>query len=154
VAWELPETGPRVGEAAALRWANVSDGDLVVGESKTEAGTLRTLPLSTRLERELWEHANLYSRVIKPAARRAGLAWVSWHALRHTCATLLIAEHALNPAELQAWLGHTDAAFSLSVYTHLTGRDLLRVEWARTSVHDGSNVHDTSTTTATPAASA
>lgn len=37
---------------------------------------------------------NLRNRVLKPAAERAGLEGIGLHTLRHTCASLLIAEGA------------------------------------------------------------
>ena len=78
---------------------------------------------------------------MKPAGKRAGVPWIGWHALRHTCCTLLVVEHGLNPKQLQAWLGHESAEFTLTVYTHLTGDSLPMVEWATPD----SNVHPAST---------
>jgi hypothetical protein len=44
------------------------------------------------------DYGNLYSRLLKPAARRAGLPFVGWHTLRRTCATLLVTEHGFLPS--------------------------------------------------------
>jgi len=67
--------------------------------------------------------SNLMARVLKPAARRAGVPWVGFHTLRHTCATMLF-RHGLNAKQVQVWLGHHSPAFTLSVYVHLLGDDL------------------------------
>ena len=63
--------------------------------------------------------ANLY----KPAARRAGVPWATFHTLRHTTATLLF-RNGYNAKQVQAWLGHHAASFTLDVYVHLLPDDL------------------------------
>ena len=69
------------------------------------------------------DYANLYRRVLKPAARRAGIPWAGFHTLRHTCATILF-RNGLNAKQIQLWLGHHSPAFTLAVYVHLTVDDL------------------------------
>jgi Phage integrase family len=69
------------------------------------------------------EHSNLMRRVLKPAARRAGVPWVGFHTLRHTCATVLF-RRGLNAKQVQVWLGHHSPAFTLTVYVHLLSDDL------------------------------
>lgn len=64
---------------------------------------------------------NLRSRVIRPAARAAGIGRVSPHMFRHTCASLLF-EHGRNIKQVQEWLGHHDASITLRVYIHLVDR--------------------------------
>lgn len=66
---------------------------------------------------------NLRNRVLAPAAERAGLARIGFHALRHTCASLLI-ERGLSPLRLQRWMGHHSAAYTLDVYGHLIDAEL------------------------------
>jgi len=66
---------------------------------------------------------NLRRRVLKPAAEEACVAWVGFHAFRHTCATLLFAE-GRNAVQVQRWLGHHSAAFTLATYVHLLDGDL------------------------------
>jgi integrase len=66
--------------------------------------------------------------VLKPAAESVGLvvegndgkatAWPSFHALRHTCASLLF-EGGTNVKQVQEWLGHAAPAFTLRTYVHL-----------------------------------
>lgn len=107
----------------------------------------RTIPLTTRMTAKLIErrqtsrypsgddpvfpsragtpldYACLYNRVLKPAARRAGIPWAAFHTLRHTCATNLF-RHGLNAKQVQNWLGHHSPAFTLAVYIHLLPDDL------------------------------
>lgn len=60
---------------------------------------------------------NLRKRDLRPACARAGLPFLSWHALRHTHGTLL---HELGtPLKVaQAQLGHSHMSTTLEVYTH------------------------------------
>ena len=66
--------------------------------------------------------ANLLDRVLKPAARSAGVPSAGWHTLRHTCGTLLF-RHGANAVQVQRWLGHHSPAFTLAVYVHLLPDD-------------------------------
>lgn len=112
---------------------------------KTRYGR-RDVPLSAGLARALWalwaerrpadgdlvfvsekggmiEQSNLTSRVLKPAARAAGVEWVSYHSFRHSCASILF-RRGLNAKQVQAWLGHHSPAFTLATYIHLVSDDL------------------------------
>jgi integrase len=66
---------------------------------------------------------NLYHRVLKPAREEACLGWVGFHAFRHTCASLLFAQ-GRNAVQVQRWLGHHSAAFTLERYVHLLDNDI------------------------------
>src|SRR5207244_6579453 len=66
---------------------------------------------------------NLRRRVLKPAAEEACVSWVGFHTFRHTCATMLFAE-GRNAVQVQRWLGHHSAAFTLSTYVHLLDGDV------------------------------
>jgi integrase len=104
----------------------------------------RTIPLSEGLARALWrlrgtapevapvfttkvgtplDASRVAARVLKPAARRAGVPWASFHTFRHTCATMLF-RHGLNAKQVQMWLGHHSPAFTLATYVHLLPDDL------------------------------
>jgi integrase len=124
-----------------LRW-QWADGR--VCEPKTRYGK-RDIPLSPGLTRKLLDarppHAdgrlvfststdgrlnrhNLYRDVLRPAKRAVGLDWVTPHTFRHTCASLLFAprEHGgggKNVKQVQEWLGHHSAAYTLKEYVHL-----------------------------------
>jgi integrase len=69
--------------------------------------------------------SNLMRDVLKPAARVAGVGdWVGFHTFRHTCATLLFVKAKWNPKQVQLWLGHHSAAFTVDRYVHLLPADL------------------------------
>lgn len=82
------------------------------------------------------EQSNLASRVLKPAAAEAGVGewvetprgrraetWVGCHTFRHTCASMLFRE-GWNAAQVQRWLGHHKASFTLDTYIHLLVEDV------------------------------
>jgi integrase len=77
--------------------------------------------------------ANVASRVLKPAVRSLGLPWVSFHTLRHTCASLLFAS-GKNVKQVQEWLGHADPAFTLGTYVHLLDEGLGSADFLDTVV--------------------
>jgi integrase len=73
--------------------------------------------------------ANVYRRVLSPAAKSVGLtvevegrdeprSAVSFHSFRHTRASLLF-DQGRNVKQVQEWLGHADPAFTLRTYVHL-----------------------------------
>jgi integrase len=62
--------------------------------------------------------SNVWRRVLKPTRDSVGLAWVSFHSFRHTCASLLF-EAGRNVKQVQEWLGHADPGFTLRTYIHL-----------------------------------
>ena len=59
---------------------------------------------------------NLLHRQLKPAGKRLGMPWLSWHALRRTHATLFQAVGG-TLREAQAQLGHSRMATTLEIYT-------------------------------------
>jgi integrase len=71
--------------------------------------------------------SNVAPRVLKPAAKRAGVPWAGFHAFlhtfRHTCATMLF-RHGANAKQVQHWLGHHSPGFTLATYVHLLPDDL------------------------------
>jgi integrase len=67
--------------------------------------------------------SNLRRRVLKPTAQEAGVPWVGFHSFRHTCASLLFAQ-GRNAVQVQRWLGHHSAAFTLARYVHLLDGDI------------------------------
>lgn len=111
----------------------------VVGRPKSRHG-VRTLPLTTEIAKALadsraprsspdalvfaradgqWLRPEYVRRaVLDPAAKRSGVRSFGVHALRHTCASLLIAKGA-SALQLQRWMGHHSAAYTLETYGHL-----------------------------------
>jgi integrase len=71
--------------------------------------SLRGSPMDSR---------NLRHRVLAPAAKEAGVPWAGFHAFRHHCASMLIAD-GRNVVQVSRWLGHHSPSFTLDVYAHL-----------------------------------
>lgn len=63
-------------------------------------------------------HRNLLSREFYPALRRARLRKIRFHDLRHTFASLLIA-NGEHPKYIQTQLGHSSIKITMDVYGHL-----------------------------------
>ena len=88
--------------------------------------------------------------MLKPAAVRAGLGewvndgrgalraetWVGFHTLRHTCATALF-RRGWNAKQVQVYLGHSDAGFTLRTYVHLLEEDLPQPDFAALTGNEG-----------------
>jgi integrase len=66
----------------------------------------------------VWRKDNFMARIFRPAVRRAGLAPLRFHDLRHTYAALMVAAGA-HPKLLQSQLGHTSINVTLNTYGHL-----------------------------------
>jgi integrase len=66
---------------------------------------------------------NLAARVLAPACEAAGVGWAGFHTFRHTVASRLFAE-GRNVVQVQCWLGHHSASFTLDTYVHLLENDL------------------------------
>ena len=62
--------------------------------------------------------ANLLYRRFFPALRRAGLPRMRFHNLRHTYASLLIAQGE-HPKYIQSQLGHSSINVTMDIYGHL-----------------------------------
>lgn len=177
----LAQTGLRIGEAIEIRWRDVDFGRKTVSVSrrfylgrvaapKSKYGR-RTVGLAPSLTQRLWtrqggaeelvftsatgeriDQSNLMSRVLKPAAVRAGLgewvkdfrekpraeSWVGHHTFRHTCASILF-RHGFNAKQVQVWLGHHSPEFTLKTYVHLLPEDLPEVPAAVDLLVGGGN---------------
>jgi integrase len=63
-----------------------------------------------------YNDSNILGRELKPAGKKVGAPWLSWHTFRRTHATLLqLAGGSLKDA--QAQLGHTQLSTTLEIYT-------------------------------------
>ncbi len=145
-------TGMRWGELTALRWDDVDFGSstLYIPKAKTARGR-RTVALGIQTLARLQQHrmeqmkrfhdlgsappALVFEFGGQPWRQQqflyhhwnhirasAGLKTMRFHDMRHAQATLL-ARAGVAPAVAQSRLGHTKAALSLDVYTHLDAGD-------------------------------
>ena len=96
---------PRVVRENLTAHLTVIDGD----ESTLVFQALRGGPI---------RYSNFYRRVWKPTLIEAGLPDMGIHALRHTCASMLIAQGA-HPKAIQSHLGHQSITTTLDRYGHL-----------------------------------
>ena len=69
------------------------------------------------------QDSNLRRRVLTPAAKAAGVPWAHFHTLRHTFASILIAE-GRTIVQVSRLLGHSTPSFTLNVYVHLMDGDV------------------------------
>jgi integrase len=156
----LFESGLRIGEAIELRYSDLEGDWLRVDRrfyrgavGLPKGRKRRRVGLSHEMATQLWDRrkttrakadelvfaaerggridpSNVMSRVLKPAARRAGIGgWVGFHTLRHTCATALF-RRGWNAVQVQRFLGHTDPGFTLRAYVHLLDEDLPRPDFS------------------------
>lgn len=65
----------------------------------------------------------ILAEACKRPAEKAGVPWATFHALRHTCATRLFAA-GRSAVQVQRWLGHHDAAFTVRTYVGLHNDDV------------------------------
>ena len=120
--------------------SNGEDGKLEIGETKTETGkrvirlpasTLRILTERKECALTDWIFSNLlepgkpmnpstaYGK-LKSILKTAGLPDIRFHDLRHTFATHALTS-GVDAKTLAGILGHTNASFTLDIYTHVTG---------------------------------
>lgn len=62
--------------------------------------------------------SNLRNRSFRPLLARAGLPRITFHDLRHTCASLLF-QRNVHPKFVQELLGHASIAITLDTYSHM-----------------------------------
>ena len=148
----LAATVVRWSELIALRWGDlVLDGDrprvkvrraMVRGNLKPPKSrhSRREIPLAPALVSVLraregdadalvfasstgtpLHYSNMRRRVLLPAVEEAGAGWAGFHTFRHTCGSMLF-ERGANAVQVQRWLGHHSAAFTLSTYVHCSTR--------------------------------
>ncbi len=144
----LAYCGLRWGEATALKWRHVDfdrarievrasvervNGNYRLGPTKTHE--TRSVPIPPPVSKLLRERCGSpdslvfpgavgfmknheFRKVFNPAATRAGVAGLSPHELRHTCASLAIRSRA-SIKTVQRLLGHATATMTLDNYGHL-----------------------------------
>jgi integrase len=62
--------------------------------------------------------SNLRNRSFVPLLKRAGVPRITFHDLRHTCASLLF-QRNVHPKFVQELLGHASVAITLDTYSHM-----------------------------------
>jgi integrase len=85
---------------------------LAIGPDWVDQGLVFTTPIGTPLD---------YSNVRKDfrkVLKEAGLPMMRLHDLRHTCASLLLAQ-GVNPRVVMATLGHSQISLTLDTYSHV-----------------------------------
>jgi len=136
------ETAMRRGELAGLHWDGIDLERRLVRLTLTKNGDARTVPLTPRAVAELqamkakpqrWESgwvfgppdlvAQRITREFQRARKRAGIAGLTFHDLRHEATSRLL-ERGLGPAEVRAITGHRTLVM-LSRYTHLHADNLV-----------------------------
>jgi integrase len=65
-----------------------------------------------------YDPSHLWTRILAPACAEAGVEWAGFHTFRHTVASRMFAS-GRNAVQVQHWLGHHSAAFTLKTYVHL-----------------------------------
>ena len=65
----------------------------------------------------IWIHKTWWKEDLKPALALAGIDSISFHDLRHTCATAMIAKGVDNKT-VQTRLGHSSIQTTMNIYAH------------------------------------
>lgn len=155
--------GVRWAEAVGLTWDKVKDGVVTIDSSlsetngkfsreSTKTNETRRLPLPDWLSQQLPERStglvftttydnpirSAYFRndVWRPALKSAEVEPIRIHALRHTCASLLINQGA-SIVLVSRWLGHKDVNQTLSTYSHMLKNDLDEIAKKMDSMFSG-----------------
>lgn len=136
-------TGARFGEQRAIRWGDLDWDRGIIHirrshphagtEGPTKSGKERRVPMTATLRAALKERRGLQhlqdgrvfsdldasrlKRRLHAACRRAGVAEVRWHDLRHSFASQLVSA-GVSLRQVQAWLGHSTVAMT-ERYAHL-----------------------------------
>lgn len=85
---------------------------LAAGERWRDQGLVFATTIGTPLD------ARNVVRRFKAALRRAGLPDMRWHDLRHTCASLLLAQ-GVGPRTVMEILGHSQIGLTMNTYAHV-----------------------------------
>ena len=86
---------------------------LFAGPLWEETGLVFTTTIGTPLEA-----GNVARRSFKRILRKAGLPNITFHALRHTAATLLLAQ-GVHPRVVMETLGHSQISLTMNTYSHV-----------------------------------
>jgi len=109
----LPLTEPIRKLLLELREKQNSDRELCGRSWLNKAGYLCVNELGERMKPSYL--SSQFSKVLK----QAGLRHIRFHDLRHSCASLLLANH-VPLKQIQEWLGHSDFSTTANIYAHLS----------------------------------
>lgn len=140
------DTGLRRNEEFALEraWLNHAKSQIELPGSITKNGLDRTVPLLPR-SAQLSAHRPPHlgspflftnpetkrryiglNRALRGAARRAGIAPLTWHDLRRTCGCRLLQDYRMTMEEVSRWLGHSSVLVTEKIYAFLEVEHLHR----------------------------
>lgn len=129
-------TGMRKSEITGLkqRYINWQECTITIEDAKTKSGW-RTLDISPAVMEHLktWKsknellfpaphggkmHKSNINKVMQAIIKKAGVRYITFHGLRHTYATIMLAR-GTNPVELAEILGHANPSLLWNTYAHL-----------------------------------
>lgn len=106
-------TLPQVAVAGFLRHRNRQEEERqLAGARWQETGFVFTTSIGTPLDGSTVTHR------FQAALKAAGLRRIRFHDLRHTCATLLLAQ-SVHPRLIMEILGHSQIAITMNLYAHV-----------------------------------
>lgn len=107
-------TLPAVAVAALKRHkTRQTEERLRLGEVWQDYGFVFTTPIGTPQDA-----SNLLKHSFYPLLEKAGVPRIRFHDLRHTCATVLLAQ-GVHPKLVQEQLGHSQISLTLDTYSHV-----------------------------------
>lgn len=86
---------------------------ILAGPQWQDHGFVFTTPAGTPLDGQ-----NFYRRCFKPLLIKAGLPDIRFHDLRHSCASLLLAQ-GVSPRVIMETLGHSQISLTMNTYSHV-----------------------------------
>jgi len=141
-------TGMRRGEVFGLQWGDIDimKATITVQRSydgPTKSGRSRVIPINFALEKVFLAHPSFLSYNcieskrkrniipvtfdpgprLKKACREAGVTEITFHALRHSFATLAL-EAGRSPKLVSVQLGHASVSTTINLYWNVTGETL------------------------------
>jgi integrase len=104
---------PQAVEALRRHLTNQMEEMERLGDIYIDQGLVFTTEVGTPIN-----PSNLRQRSFAPLLERAGLPRITFHDLRHTCASLLFQKN-VHPKLVQELLGHASVAITLDTYSHM-----------------------------------
>lgn len=121
--WVAIYTGCRRGEVCAIQAADIGADSITLRSGMTKTEKHRTIPIIAPLRPWLaWLPMQIGARGIEGGFRNArngaGLPWVTFHDLRRSCATLMLAA-GVPLHVISKLLGHSSVGVTAARYAHL-----------------------------------